>query len=340
MKKLVYVSTLYSLLIVLLINKKEDIILLFENRKEDSFSYYLKKINIEKMVIPKLKSKNLFIKIFEEERRNRFLLKNINNKNIDKVLLQDHLFYSQMLLNNLKCSFELIEDGTRNYIEEILLNEYNKKIIFKNKIMKFLIKNYEKFIKKIYCYYGAYGVSKKIKKIYLTGILPIPDIIKDKVELVNIEKLWIELSKERKRKILEIFDIKLEELEKLKEDKDKILLLTQPLSEDGIVDEIEKIEMYKQLLYERGIKKIYIKPHPREKTDYREVFKNTNIEVKILSNKFPAEIFMLLDMNFKKVITIFSTAALNFKYKCEVEFIGTEKYSKLYEMFGKISIEE
>lgn len=38
------------------------------------------------------------------------------------------------------------------------------------------------------------------------------------------------------------------------------------------------------------------------------------------------------------MITLFSTGALNFKGKSEVEFIGTEKYPKLYERFGEINI--
>lgn len=84
------------------------------------------------------------------------------------------------------------------------------------------------------------------------------------------------------------------------------------------------------------MRKIYIKAHPREKTNYKEVFKNFNIEV--IENTFPIELFLLLNIKFDKVITLFSTGALNFKGKAEVEFIGTEKYPKLYERFGKIEM--
>lgn len=345
-KVLIYIETTYSLLLTLIFLLSEqkielENIIYFYSKEQVSMNRIAKKFNA------KIKRNNIEdsknIKLIIKKIINNFkLIKELNQKEIKKVFIQDHIKESQFLLNNIKKDIYLIEDGTRSYNEKILKNQLETR---KNKeeysrMIKLKIWLYKNFIEMLPQKYLIYGMSEKIKKIYLTGILPIPDIIKDKVELINVEKLWKELSKEKKRKVLEIFDIELKELEKLKEVKDKILLLTQPLSEDGIVDEIEKIEMYKQLLYERGIKKIYIKPHPREKTDYREVFKNTNIEVKILSNKFPAEIFMLLDMNFKKVITIFSTAALNFKYKCEVEFIGTEKYSKLYELFGKISIEE
>ena len=39
-------------------------------------------------------------------------------------------------------------------------------------------------------FYKSYGYSKNIKKIYLTGIAPIPEDIKSKVEIINLKKLW------------------------------------------------------------------------------------------------------------------------------------------------------
>ena len=128
--------------------------------------------------------------------------------------------------------------------------------------------------------------------------------------------------------------MKIEELEILKNNSNKILLLTQPLSEDGIVSEEEKIKMYENILIEKNIKEIYIKLHPRERTDYVKNFKN--IKVNIIKKDFPAEILFLLNINFNKVITLFSTAALNFKGKSEIEFIGTKDYPKLIERFGII----
>lgn len=47
---------------------------------------------------------------------------------------------------------------------------------------------------------------------------------------------------------------------------------------------------------------------------------------------------MLLDMKFEKIITLFSIAALNFKHKYQIEFIGTKNYPKLHEKFGNIEI--
>lgn len=111
-------------------------------------------------------------------------------------------------------------------------------------------------------------------------------------------------------------------------------MITQPLSEDNILSEEEKINIYNNILRERNIKKVYIKPHPREKTDYSKVLKD--IKVVIIEKEFPIEIFMLLNMELKKVITLFSTAILSLRDKYDVEFIGTKDYKVLYDRFGII----
>jgi len=49
----------------------------------------------------------------------------------------------------------------------------------------------------------------------------------------------------------------------LKEDDRKILLLTQPLSEDKIITEEEKIKIYREIIEKQNGRKIYIKAHPR-----------------------------------------------------------------------------
>lgn len=100
------------------------------------------------------------------------------------------------------------------------------------------------------------------------------------------------------------------------------------------MSEGEKINIYKNILQERNIKEVYIKIHPRENTDY--IGELQNIKVHIIKKDFPVEVLFLLNINFSKVITLFSTAALNFKGKGEIEFIGTKNYPKLIEKFGVI----
>lgn len=114
------------------------------------------------------------------------------------------------------------------------------------------------------------------------------------------------------------------------------MLITQPLSEDKVVTEREKIEIYQEILEKEKNKIIYIKPHPRERTNYLKVF--SKYDVRILEKDFPLELLSFLEIKFSKATTLFSTAVFSFKDKYEIEFIGTEKYEKLYERFGKIEI--
>lgn len=293
----------------------------------DDFSQEIVNKFKNKIILKKSKKNIKLIRYYKV----RKFLKGILKENKEKLkggnfFLQDHLTYSQFFLNNFENKFFLIEDGVRNYTLKILEEESNKK-------KKTFLYKYMNIIKK---YYPAFGLSEKIQKIYLTGILPIPNLIESKVKIVNIENLWNNLLEGEQEKILDIFNIKIEKIKNLNKLKNKILLITQPLSEDRVITEQEKIKVYREIIEKQNVRKIYIKAHPREKINYKEVFKNFNIEV--IENTFPIELFLLLNIKFDKVITLFSTGALNFKGKAEVEFIGTEKYPKLYERFGKIEM--
>lgn len=323
-KNIFYVGTVYSLLISIIMKPNLDENLYFFN--EDFSKEIVNKFK-NKIVLRKYKES---IKLFRYYKVRNHLYK-ILNENREKIknkefFIQDHLTYSQFFLNNFENNFSLIEDGVGNYITKILLGA-------KEEVRKPYLYKYMNIIKK---YYPTLGLSKKIKKIYLTGILPIPKLIENKVEIVNIRDTWEKLSELEQKKILDIFNIKLEKLKELNKLEDKILLITQPLSEDRVITEQEKIEIYQEILEQEKNKTIYIKPHPREKTDYLKVF--SKYDIRILEKDFPLELLSFLEIKFSKAITLFSTAVFSFKEKYEIEFIGTEKYEKLYERFGKIEI--
>lgn len=324
----VYLKTKYVLILSLIINRnnRNTIYFIDEELKEE--------LNLSKYKViwlKNLKKSNYLLEKYKKWHYNNKLLKEIAE--IDELYLQDHIKFSQFFLNNFNGKAILLEDGTINYNEKILSEEKNKKLK-KIKINHFMKKVIVEKIKKEY---RRFGLSEKIQEIYLTGLLPIPDLIKNKVKIINISDEWEKLSKKDKEEILGVFKISSKSFENLKVEKNKVLLLTQPLSEDKIITEKEKIDIYREILLKENGKNIYIKTHPREKTNYKEVFKEFNIN--IIENSFPIEICLLLDIKFEKVITLFSTGALSFKGKSEVEFIGTEKYPKLYEKFGKITID-
>lgn len=324
----IYVKSKYTFLLSLIkfYNKKEKVVYFLEEIDIDGLNL----ANLNVIILNNFKKGNYLLKKYKKWEISNNLLKKLNE--IEEIYLQDYITYSQFFLNNFIRKIYLLEEGILNYNDNILKNEFEKKIekvrIFHN-IKKSIIEKIKKD-------YKRFGLSEKIEKIYLTGLLPIPNLIKDKVEIININELWNNLSQKGKKEILDVFNIEIEKIQIFDKDDKKNLLLTQPLSEDKIITEKEKIEIYREIIEKQNVRKIYIKAHPREKTNYKEVFKNFNIEV--IENTFPIELFLLLNIKFDKVITLFSTGALNFKGKAEVEFIGTEKYPKLYERFGKIEM--
>lgn len=321
-----YVNGSYPLLLFLLINSK--------NNLDDTFFFLGRGVpeNIAKNIKNSwhlnayFKKKNKLIKYFEIYSLFKKLEKFIEKEKLKEkeMYLLDSVSYSQFFLNHIdKCY--LLEDGLENYNVNFLELADREQPKLKR------IKNIrDRFLKRTKINYKILGLSDKIQKIYLTGLTTIPSKIKDKVEIVKIKEIWDNLSFSKKEEILKIFNFDIEKLEKIKKLENKILIITQPLSEDNILTEEEKIELYREMIKNYSEKDIVIKRHPREKTNYKISFP----EAEIIEEKFPLEILSFLGIRFKEVITMFSTAAYNFKGLSTVRIIGTENNIKLKKVFG------
>ncbi|WP_281699514.1 glycosyltransferase family 52 [Cetobacterium somerae] len=233
------------------------------------------------------------------------------DKNI-KVYGNDHTYISIPYWKN---EFYLIEDGTLNYTFF-----YKRKKSIKEKI--------KRIIKLLPSDKKCYGLRENIKKIYLTGVGPIPKEIYHKVEIIDLKELWNKKNLEEQNEILDIFSFDLNIKEKIKGR--NIILFTQPLSEDSVITEEEKLKIYLEIIKKYPKERLVIKTHPREKTDYKNIFQ----ECLVLDNPFPFEILKLLDVEFNKAVTLFSTAALGLGKEVEIDFYGTEVHMKILERFG------
>jgi len=95
------------------------------------------------------------------------------------------------------------------------------------------------------------------------------------------------------------------------------------LSEDNIIEEKEKIGIYKNIIdnYKKDYE-IFIKPHPREVTDYKEIFNN----IIIFNKYFPLEILNYMEDNqFDLAVTLFSSAIDNITFASQKIKIGNSK---------------
>lgn len=118
-KIVIYVETVYSLLIgliILFIKKNlvsEDIIFFYsENNRLIAEISKKFKINLKK---EEIKHSSKLKTIFKTFINNHKLIRQLNDKKVKEIFIQDHIKESQFILNNVKKKIYLLEDGTSNY---------------------------------------------------------------------------------------------------------------------------------------------------------------------------------------------------------------------------------
>lgn len=312
--KIVLENSVYSFFLYLLIdNNWEQSIFILDEPLYDKVYKKMEKIKIYKYRDLSYK-KHLILFYIEKFRLFFYLFK--------MKILGDSSYYlygEDMMMSYFykKRKIHLIEDGTWSY----KIREEEKSFL---KRLKRLVRLENPF-------YNFSGEDNSVEKIYLTGLGKIPTSIKEKVEIINLKKLWKEKTIEERSKILNFFDINLEKLKRIKSK--KYLLLTQPLSEDGTLNEKEKIEIYSNILSNYDLKNIVIKVHPREKLNYKNIFP----EVEVLDEYFPVELFKIFNIEPEKVITIFSSAVFGIAKRENIDFYGTEINEKILRKFGSMN---
>lgn len=310
------------------------IFLLLTDLKNDEIIYFAYR-NKEK-ILSKLKGKKTIIdgrnfvfcrrinfifwlKKFRKEKK--VLLDEIKEKKvelygIDYLELAKRVFYDEPI--------NVIEEGTVIFSP---LHERNLKYKIKYFLVKainFIFKNKERIES------FDYDENNKVVKVYLTDNLckELPQKMKEKSEVINLKDLWNKKTLEEKEYILNVFSVDKNIVNKISDK--SIILVTQPLSEDNVITEKEKIEIYSKILKKYSNSSIIIKPHPRELTDYSKYFSNCYI----MKEKYPIEILALLGIKIDKIVTLFSGAAFGFGKEIKIDFYGTEINEKIFSRFG------
>lgn len=323
MKKLYVGYTQYQLLIFLLLKNFDDEIMFILPK-------YLEKIG------ERLKENSRVIILEQEKPQLKKVLKFLDYYNYIKNLVkklnisEDTILYGDNVINYILSDKNVIcriEDGCGNYVTKAhvesssikqLIYFYLESIIYFLFFKKKLLKENEK-------------LKKRINKYYATEMAPKNLEYEEKVERINLKELWQKKNEEEQKEILDIFNVRKEILEKIKSK--KIILFTQPISEDGIVQEEEKIELYKKIVTNYTEEELVIKTHPREKTKYETIFKKSLV----IKETFPSEILSFIGFKPEKAVTIFSSAVFGVGENVKIDFYGTEINEKLYNKFGSCS---
>ncbi|WP_272535715.1 MULTISPECIES: glycosyltransferase family 52 [Providencia] len=319
MKKNVFVcKTTWEHFITLLVcaniynKEKEKSVIIIEKALENS-SFFKKIIQLEyfsECLQISLKQNRILKFILFKYRikisLNHFLKKFTNNNTSINVFVDQSVISQYFIHKNLKLN--LYEHGNGNY----------------------LVGAYPNFpiLKKILGVTPGYGRSNMIENIYLQYPDKAPHDIKDKTKKLDLKNLFNSLTLKQQQEIYNIFDIP----EILSSD-NNLIILTQPFSEDGFMSESKKIKIYHDIIIKNSNKKIYIKPHPRDRTDYKKLFKK---DIIVFPSSFPIEILNFKNIEFNTAITICSGSIYNFHYPINVEIIGTEDLPELIKPLGKI----
>ena len=216
----------------------------------------------------------------------------------------DHLTFSQLFMNNKEAY--LIEDGTRNYDKT---EHITKKQKFK------LLK------KMLGVYYIPFGFSSKVKKIFLVGDAEVDPHLDKKVKRIDSHLFHLFLKQSYTNRDVEVPD-------------KCAVILTQPLSEDGIISEAAKINIYTCIYHSLANEyNVIIKPHPRDTADYSEI-------TKIIPKDILAD-YLVYNQKISLIISLFSTLTVKDKaYDNAVNLVslGTLFDEALCAKFGRIKI--
>lgn len=146
--------------------------------------------------------------------------------------------------------------------------------------------------------YHVYTFEPDIEKIIFAGLLEVPEEIRYKAEMIDIEKLWNDKSNEEKDLILNVFGFNYSGLNDILSSGRNTILFTQGFSNAQKATEENQIALYRDILSHYDPKKIIIKPHPNDVVNYSEIFK----ECVVLPAKLPAELLKLCKLPVERVV--------------------------------------
>lgn len=196
---------------------------------------------------------------------------------------------------------------------------------------------FKRFFRKIYFgpyYLSPVGTSKKVTDIYTTNKVSKPYLENKNIHLLDWKTLWDNSTESKRKLILFIFDISNEDLLKLKNK--NIILLTQAFSDDKMVTEDEQIEIYNKIISNYNAEDVVIKPHPRDRIDYKKEFPH----ILYFDKTVPMQLLAVLGVKFDRVVTVTSSSALSFGIDVQIDWYGGEVHPGILKGEGVRTLED
>jgi len=238
----------------------------------------------------------------------------------------DHLTFSSGIIGNK--TYTLLEDAP--YIASFYFNSLAYK------------KNIKQRASKVKCFFidllfgrvflRPFGVNSQCKQIVFSKNDLHPTLLGKNIQIKSLEQLWDGASEQKKETILQLFDINNDDIAFLSSK--SIIIFTQPLFKDNITSEEEQVQIYDEIIKQYPAQEVLLKPHPRDSIDYSFYFPN----IAIIRKNIPSQLLDLLDIKFKKAVTISSSSVLSFHYDIEIDWIGTKIHPKIEAAWGEIQM--
>ncbi len=152
--------------------------------------------------------------------------------------------------------------------------------------------------------YVVGGYDEAVKEIYLTRDDNIQRVMEKKAILFDMEEKWNEKSADERKKILKVFGVDEEVVAKLNDMKECYIFLTKPMADDGFMTREEQQQLFEKIIGKYEEKNVVIKPHPRDDTDYGQLFPGKVV----LPANVPIEVLGMIGADIKAMIGFGTTA--------------------------------
>jgi hypothetical protein len=206
-----------------------------------------------------------------------------------------------------------------NYLEDApsVFDIWEGSSLYQNYVNATKASPIKKWIRRVL--YGEYycfpvGTSTSAKAIYATSPSDKPYHRGKAHYVINFKDEWEKSSPAKKQFIRQVFEITDADVALL--NSRSVILLTQPLCVDKIMTEEEQISIYRSMIAHYGAENVLIKPHPRDKIRYTELFPG----VAYFTKSVPMQLLALWGANFKKVATVNSSSAFSFGEDADIDW--------------------
>lgn len=115
--------------------------------------------------------------------------------------------------------------------------------------------------------------------------------------------------------------------------REDIILVDQPLADDGLITPDEQAEMVRRIIERYGADRVLLKAQYRNSMNYRKIPPDVFVWDKLT----PMELLSLCGVSFSEAVTVNSTAVLSFPENVKIAWLGRSPEDECFAHFSPAS---